>query len=250
MATVNKYRLFCIEENTYVYEWDTVEPTICPNDHADKSINTSLTTIVDNITADKVQVEEDSNGYFETTHLLFDIPSGTPGDITEYDISWPMDILLWKTLLTPTTDMIGDTITVVASPEATIGVLAAPINIGDTTFTVNSTVIDNAYRGFLVTIDDGVNKDVLGRCIAIDSVNSTISVETAASYAFAAGTPVKVSVYTIKDLYITDTTTIDIAAKGIKGKTVTAGMVMRVYYTNNSGTAKIFRWRIEFYNDG
>ena len=54
-----------------------------------------------------------------------------------------MDILLWKTILTPTPDMIGDTISVLAVPETTVGVLTVGASIGDTVLNVNSTVTDN-----------------------------------------------------------------------------------------------------------
>jgi len=250
---INRYQVYCIEEGKFIETLSETAPTECPNpiNHTSRAINQDLTSIIETFDKNIIRAEEDTDGYFETTHITMSIPSGTPGDTTEHDVSWPMDILLWRTLLTPTSDMIGDQISVLASPETTVGVLAAPVNIGDTVLTVNSTVIDNMWRGFLITLDDGVNKDVLGRCTAIDSGASTITVETATSYAFAAGTtPVKISVYILKDLYISDTNVIDIGTKGFKGKTITAGTILRVYYTNNSGTAKTFRWRPEYYNDG
>lgn len=244
---VNKYRLYCDTEG-YVYTWDTVEPTVCPNDSG-HSISGPI-TIVETISVNKFTAVENSDGYFETSHVKMDIPSNLPETVTEHDVSWPMDILLWKTILTPTSDMIGDEINVVASPETTVGVVGAPVGIGDTVITVNSTVLENTMRGFLITLDDTVNKDVLGRCTNIDLNNSTITVETPTSYAYSPGTPVKISVYIIKDLYISDTNNVDIGAKGFQGKSLPAGTILRVYYTNNSGTSKVFRWRPEYYNLG
>ena len=250
MATeVNQYRVWCNDEAAYVYTWDSVEPTVCPNNNT-HIINTSLTTIVNTVATNRVIAEENSDGYFETEHITINIPSGTPGDLFEHDVTWPMDVLLWRTLITPTSDMIGDTISVVASPETTVGVLTAPVTGGDTVFNVNSTVTDNMWRGFLVNLSDGVNKDFLGRCINVDSVAGTITVSTAAVNNFAAGSAVQIGVFTLKDIYVADTSTIDIGLKGAKGKTVTAGMIMRVRYTNNSGTSKTLRWRSEIYNQG
>lgn len=246
---VNQYRVYCNDEADYVYTWSSSEPTTCPNNNG-HTINASLTTIVDTVSATTVKTEENTEGYFETEHILMNIPSGTPGDVTEHDVTWPCDQLLWRTILDPTSDMIGDSISVLASPETTVGVLMAPVNIGDTTVTVNSTVTDNAWRGFLITIDDGVNKDVLGRCTNVDSGAGTISFQTPTSYAFAPGTPVKISVYVLKDIRITNINTIDIGSKGFKGKTITAGLILRVYYTNNSGTAKEFLFRSETYMRG
>lgn len=247
---IHHWQYKCVEEDALVYMWSKDAPTTCPNNNTHTIDSNTPVTIIDTITTNKVQVEEDSHGYFETTHLLFDIPTGTPGNVTEHDVSWPMNILLWKTYLTPSSDMIGDTISVLASPETTVGVLTAPANIGDTILNVNSTVLENMYRGFLVTIDDGINKDVLGRCTNIDITNSQISVQTPLSYAFAAMVPVKISVYIIKDIHIGSAEKISIAAKGFKGKNIPAGMIVRVYYTNNSGTVKTFRFRTEIYNNG
>lgn len=249
MSEVNQYRVWCVTENQYVYTWDTQEPTVCPNNNAD-TIDSSLTIITDTVSTSTITAEEDSRGYFETSHIIVNVPSGTPGDVTEHDVSWPMDITLWRTLLTGTNDMMGDAISVLASPETTVGVVMAPVNIGDTTVTVNSTVTDNMWRGFLVTIDDGVNKNVCGRCTAIDSVAGTISFQTATTNSFAPGTPVKISVYVLDNIQIYNTNTIDIGLKGMKGKDLEANTKLRIYYTNNSGTSKTVIWRAEIYNNG
>ncbi len=229
-------------------EFSSLVPTVCPNNSVHE-IESSSVKIAGSY-SDIAKVEEYSDGYFETSHVVMNIPSGTPGDITEHDVSWPMNFLLWKTLITPTSDMIGDLITVVASPETTVGVLTQTVNIGDSTFNVNSTVTDNTWRGFRIVLDDTVNKEVLNRCSAVDSVNGTISTTATTSQSFAAGSAVKIGVYVLKDINVTDTQTIEIGAKGIKGKTIPANMILRVYYTNNSGTSKVLKWRVEGYNTG
>jgi len=243
---VNKYRIYCNHESEYVFTWSNTEPTVCPNNNS-HSINSALTTIVETISTTSFKAEENSDGYFQSEHIVLDIPSGIPGTIVEKDVTWPADILLWRTLITPTADMIGDTISVLAAPETTIGVVTSSVNNGDVTFNVNSTVTDNILRGFLVTLFDGVNKDVLGRCTAVDKIGGTISVEIPAVNSFAPGSAVKISIYTLRNIYISDTTTIDFGNKGFKGKSIPAGLILRVYYTNNSGTSKTLRWRTESY---
>lgn len=248
-VTVNQYRVWCTNPPAhYEYAWGTSPPTVAPSDGS--PINTALTTIIDVISNNNVVAEEMSTGDFETTHITMNISSGSPGDITTYDVTWPMDILLWKTDLTPNSAMVGDTITVMAAPETTIGALTASVSAGATILPVNSTVFAYLVRGYVVTLNDGVNKNVLGRCIAKDTVNNTITVETATTNSFAAGTPVQMSIYVLKDIYIGDTNVISIGLKGMRGKVVPAGTILRVYYTNNSGTAKTFRWRPEYYNNG
>ncbi len=146
--------------------------------------------------------------------------------------------------------MIGDEITVMAVPETTVGALTAPASASDTVLNVDPGIFSYIQRGYVITLDDGVNKDVLGRVTAMDSGAGTITVKTPTTNAFAAGTPVKMSIYILKDIYIADTNVIEIGGKGMKGKNVPAGKIIRVYYTNNSGTAKTFRWRPEYYNNG
>jgi hypothetical protein len=253
MTDVYQYRVYCNTEAAYVYVWGTTGPTVCPNNNT-HSINTSLTAIVNTVSTNTVVASEDSkDGYFETSHIIMTIPSGTPGNIIPNDVSWPMNVLLWKTIITPTSDMIGDSISVVASPETTIGVLTSPIGIGATgaaVLNVSATVISNIWRGFRVNLFDGVNKNVLGRCTDVNKVNNTITVEIANTNGFAAGAYVQIGVFVIKEIFITDTAIIDIGTKGFKGKTINAGVKLRVLYTNNSGTAKTLRWRIEMYNLG
>ena len=237
------YKLFCKSENQVVYDWNTSTPTLCPN-NSYHSIAADSVRLADDY-KDIAEVKENSDGYFETTHIVMNVPTGSPGDIVTHDVTWPMDILLWRTLLTQTSDMNGDSISVVAAPETTVAVLTATVNVGDTVLNVNSTA--NIERGFLITLDDGTNKDVLGRCTAVDSGAGTITVETATSYSYVANDPVKISIYILKDIDIVNTETMDIGSKGFKGKTITQGTILRIYYTNNSGTSKTVRWRPELY---
>lgn len=254
---VHKYCIWCDTESANVYTWATSTPTVCPNNNT-HSINTNLTTIVETVSSNQVEVtsgkiiaQENSDGYFETSHIEMSISSGTPGAITPHDVTWPMDFLLWRTLFTPTADMVGDYISVVASPNTTIGVLTAPVTPGTTTFNVNSTVTANMMRGFLVNLYDGVNNNILGRCTNVNVGAGTITVQTATTNSFAAGTTyVQIGIYVLKDIFIADTSIIDIGLKGSKGKTITAGMILRVFYTNNSGTSKTIRWRYEGYLQG
>lgn len=249
MSSIYNWEFTCVDESTLVYDWSTTVPTVCPNNNT-HTIDVTHASVVESIVSNIYKTEENTTGDFETTHIKMDIPSGTPGDVTEHDVTWPMNILLWITDLTPTSDMIEDEITVMAAPETQVGAITGLVNIGDTVLNVDPGIFNYIKRGYLITLDDTTNKDVLGRLIAHDSVAGTITVDTPTSYSYAPGTPVKISIYIIKELYVADTNVIPIGRKGMKGKLVDAGRILRVYYTNNSGTAKIFRWRPEYYNDG
>lgn len=242
------YKLFCNSEGKVVRVWGSTPPTTCPN-------NNTHDIALDSIREDhqfnnKIITEENTTGDFETEDITMEIPQGVPGEVSEHDVTWPMDFLLWKTILKPSSEMIGDLITVLAIPETTVGAIVAPINIGDTTFYVDPGIFNYIKRGYVITLDDTTNKEFLGRITHIDSVSGTITTENATAYGYNPGTPVKMSIYVIKNLYMSDTDPIEIASKGIKGKSIQSGGILRVYYTNNSGTYKMFRWRTEGYNDG
>lgn len=248
-SEVYLYQVYCVTEAKYVFQWGETQPTTCINDTA-HAINSALTTIINTISTQTVKAAEDSEGYFETGNIVVNVPSTTPGNVITHDVTWPYKILLWKTILNVKTDMIGDTISVVASPNTIIGVITAPAAIGSQTFNVNSTVIQNMQRGFLVNLYNGVINDILGVCTNINRVNNTISVETPTINAFAAGSYIRIGVYVMKNIVCHDVNTISIGDKGAKGKTIEPGQILRIYYTNNSGTTKTVYYRYECYNMG
>jgi len=242
------YKLFCLSERQVVRKWATSPPTQCPN-------NSTHKIELDSVREDEkfegiVKASENSDGDFETTHITMQIPPGNVGDVSEHDVNWPMDILLWVTYLTPNNDMIGDEITVLADPERQVGGIIAPVNVGDTVLHVDPGAFAHIQRGYLVTLNDGSNKDVLGRIVALDSAAGTVTVENPTSFAFSPGTQFQRSVYVLKDIYVFTTETVRIGEKGFKGKLVPSGVNLRVCYKNNTGTAKTFRWRPEYYNMG
>ena len=86
MTTVNQYRVYCNDEATDVATvWDVTAPTVCPNNGA----HTIQSFILDSVSAETVQALEPTEGYFETTTVTMTIPAGTPGTVTEHDVTWP-----------------------------------------------------------------------------------------------------------------------------------------------------------------
>lgn len=255
-SVLHKYRLKCIEEDIYVYRWAETEPTICPNDHADRTIDSNLTSIVETIQINTVTAQENSDGDFTSQMFMNDIPSGTPGDITNHDDAiFDVNALLWKTIIYPTPDLVGDVINVRGIKMTfynIVGVLIATANISDTILNVSSTVTDNVYKGMEVELDNGAGTtENVGVIKAIDTTpgSETITVKTPLTTSFAAGSMVRVEVVVMKDIpIITDKFPIIIDGKGFKGKNVDEGDVLRVKYKNNDGVAKKIYWRVEYYN--
>ena len=251
MTTVCKYRIHCIEENIDVIVHDTSPPTLCPNDHADRTIDTNLTTIISEITTNSFMAYEPTSGYFQHTTRELTIPSGTPGDTPSYDFTWPMDILLWKVEFSPGSACVGDFFNVIADPLKNAGALTTNAVISDTVLDVPASLVTNEdiLPGVEVTLDDTTNTQDVGRITLIDKVNNKITVENPLSFNFNSGvTNVLINICLVKDrkIYKADDK-IKLAEKGFRGKILPKNTVLRCDYKNNDGAAKALHFDLEYY---
>jgi len=250
MTSVYNYRVYCIEEVKFVTAWGTVAPSICPNNHADRTIDTAQTTIIGTISTTSVTTNEPTTGHFQHTTLVADIPSGDIGDVSTFDFSWPMDLQLWKSDFFVSTANIGDTVRGIAAPNTQIGVLTVAANIGDTVLYVpNATVtIKQMTKGLYISLDDGISSTSYGRVTAFSTTANTITVETPLTQAYSIGAIVRMNIYTIRDmvLFVTDKFQ-RVGDKSFKPKILPANTVLQLQYTNNSVNAKTLRIAFEYY---
>lgn len=245
MSTVYYYKLWCNDENAYVYVWDTQEPTVCPNVNT-HSINLESISIEDSVSEEKVIINEESanktGGYFKIESQAFDAP---PNTITTYDFSYPikMGVLAIKV---PTNDnQEGDIMSVFLAPNTTIGVITSDANIGDTILNVSQTVINNIALGFYVNITDFVNSDELNRVIGINKVNNTITVETPVQTGFtASGTYVQISINYMDKWEIGRGWVYEFGDSKIGASVADENVPARVIYENKTNETK--RVRIAF----
>ena len=122
----------------------------------------------------------------------------------------------------------------------------APVNPGDTTFTVSPTVTMYAQQGFYIKITDGVNADKVGMVIAVDSVNGTITTDVGATHSFAPGSYVMLNVYVAKNLKIISPDKHAIGYGTMGGKAVPAGTNIQMVYKNNGGNYKTVSYHYEY----
>lgn len=254
-STVNLYRCYCIEEATQVDIWSTTEPTACTNPatHTSRALDPVSTTIINTISANTVVAEESSEGWFNATTVSLDIPASAPGTVHSTSISWPAEVLLWKTAIymegDPTLD--GDMINVIAGPDTTIGYITAPATTGVTTVHVSSTVLQYITRGIDATITDGTHRNDLGLVTAVDAVNSTISFQTALANDFAPGSLILLNVHTLKHMEVNHMIkSYKIGDKGFRGKLLPANLPLELRYTSNSGVATKIVCKVESYIKG
>lgn len=251
MTIVYLYRVHCIEENLDVTLWSQSVPTLCPNDHADRTIDSSLTVIESSIGDNIVTAQEPTEGYFQATVVDVNVSSGSIGDVTDHDYSWPMDMSMWQLEFLASSANIGDTIDIAIAPDTVIGVLTSAASVSDTVLNISSAVFstDTIKKGIDVKISDGVNTDLGGRIVGYDPENHTVTLETALTNAYAIGTPVYITIYPVKSYKITqDKAVVNFGKKGFKGKSIPKDTTIRVSYTNSDGSAKTLHMHLEFYH--
>ena len=250
VITTYIYSLYCLEEATTIYpivNIDGVAPTLCPHDHANRT-NIAAVTLVKTVSTKSTILEEQVVGLYETKSFEFAVPSGTAGDVTSFDVTFPTDIEIWDSCIDVLTDNIGDQVTFNIAPETTIGVLTAPVSSGTLLNVLNATVASpNVFVGANIILDDTVTTQDLGQLISKDTFNNQMTVQNAVSNSFAAGTAIKQSILMLDNFKMSSANRLKFGRRGFKSKTVPAGTIIRVLYTNNSGTAKNFYANVEFY---
>jgi hypothetical protein len=250
-TSVKKWRVWCTTDNKYEYVWSETEPTTCPYNPISHTIDASKTAAIEIINENIVSIKEElvqTQGIYRFRGYDFTIPSGTPGAVTQLNITWNRPITLLNGEFDAQTAHIGDLITAKVIPPTPIGAITAPVSIGDTVIHASPTVFDNIYNGFNVYITDGVNLDVLGENMSKNDVAGTITVQTAAAHAFSPLSPtyISIDVPVVENLTVKTARTYEFAKKKVGGKMIPAGVTFRIYYTNNSGTQKDFSFNFEF----
>lgn len=82
--TLHRYRIWCVTENAYVYEWAETEPTDCPNNNS-HTITSSLTSIVDTV-SDAIAYNDISDLNSTTIALgASGVFTGTAENVLEYN---------------------------------------------------------------------------------------------------------------------------------------------------------------------
>lgn len=247
---VKRWQVVCLAENKLVEVFSPDVPTLCPNDHPDRSIDTSRVVLLETIKSNRVEVVDGVPGQFQHTSLRMSLPEGDPDSKSVFNFTWPMNIQIWRTEFMPGPEHKGDTINVCIDPDRTIGVLTQNGNIGDTELYLSPSAFGypGLIRGIEVNLTDGVNTQHVGRLIAFDSTIFKMTVEKPLEYNFSAmSTYFQVCLHIVKDAYISQPLlSYGIGQKGLAAKSLPANIVMRVIWTNGSGAAKDVTFILEY----
>lgn len=249
---VYQYRMFCETEGTHVYVWGDKKPTACPNVNT-HTVTANSITVVRRVAENNVSIIEEepevgnkpTGGHFAARTISLSIPANET--ITE-SISWPFPISVFAISYISAQNQYGDVVNVYIARETTVGALTANAAVGATVLNVSPTVLAHVKVGFEITIDDGVNKNVLGRLFDIDEAAGQITVETATTHEFAAATPtyVKMSIHMLQGHVFASGGSVAIGESKLGGSYLPANTPVTIVYQNNSSEDKLFVPFVEY----
>jgi hypothetical protein len=251
MSVIYLWRIHCIDENEDKVTWAVPKPTTCPNCSSSNITHEVIVNSkpIESLESSAITVSDTSKGYYQVGSIKMEVPSGTAGDITNIDITFPMETIIWTSSTHASANMVGDSICVVIDPDKSIGSLTDDLLIGQTKLYVNSTVLDTVKVGFDITVDNGTSKEDLGRVLDINTTESTIMVESGPTVNFyQTNTTILLNLCMIRDFVFDQfSNKIQFGDKGLRGKIVPADTIVRVKYKNNGTDAKTWYWKIEYF---
>lgn len=252
-SEVYLWEVYCQTNSVYREVWSLTEPTTCPDNNTHTISSSPPPRIIQSVKSKDVRIVEEADGVTQGIYKFkgyaMDIPSGNVGNVTTALYTFPYPITLINGWFIAHDHNQGDNIELSVADNTVIGAIAAPLYSGNTTLTVTSTVLNNLYKGYFVSVTDGNNVNDLGICTDINPLNSTISVATPATNTFSPLSPtyVMMQVKVVEDFAIpVSNIRYAFAEKKVGGKFLPANIPVYVKYTNNSGNAKAFCYNIEY----
>jgi hypothetical protein len=181
----------------------------------------------------------DTNGYYMAEGRKFQIPAGL--EIYVADHTFPLTSCIYGLKAHVTADNVGDTFSLLINPDAVIGVLTQPVELGSTSINVSPTVTQNVVSGFYVKVNDEER-----RVLRVDKENHILTLDSPLDSAYDPGAPIKLRLYIAHNYEMGSFDTIDIGYGGMGGKTLPAGTTVRLEYRNSNQVAKHFCVNFEY----
>jgi hypothetical protein len=241
MPTVYKWKIYCTTENAFIEGWSETAITTCPNNTA-HTVNPDSVSEVEVISPSNVNLIQGAppigsisttpvGGFYRQFTRAFDCPvSATTTDT----FSFPFPVAILGACLPVSSDMKGDIINAYAANNVTVGVLTAPVALLDTVIPVSLTVIQNIFPGRKVSITDGVNTTDYIQVISKNTDTNTITLQTGSTFAFAAGSVVRLRIHYIDTMELSEPGTVKIGVGSINGTYIPTNIAITISYQNTS----------------
>ena len=243
MSSVSKWRVYCVEHDQPFIVYSKTEPTSC----AEGTIIPEKTVRLEKISSKITKIKTMNEGKFQVTSLPIDVPSNS---VSQHYISFPMDLQLSEVKFMPKSEMVGDSFSFIISPDTPVGKLTQDVNISDTTFNVEPSVVLNELicKGVEVVLESSSNKkEDLGRIVSYNTENYTLTTEHHVTQNFSSSDSVKLNTYFIKDLIIAhDKEYYKFGSKGFGTQLIPANTPGLIVYKNNNNTSKKLFLELEY----
>jgi hypothetical protein len=264
MTTVNKYELYCIDEQQFVSSWGTTPPTKCPNDTSHQ-VNPDSVNIVGGVSENVVSIDS------VNTPPGADATSGTykydcivmtcnPNAITTYDLVEPIPMCINAVEFSILEQNCGDVVSTTVSPDTLIRnpITGMPItttqqiSANTKTFTVPSYILTYLTRGYyLKLMDDSDSNNIiineLEQIVSTNATNSTVTTKSATSHTFPIGSKILIERRIIDQFHLNRPESHMFGSTIIGSSYVPANTVTQIAYKNNTSETKKFVVYYEYY---
>lgn len=241
MTTVYKWKIYCTTEDAFIEGWSETEIKTCPNDTA-HTVNPDSVSKVDQVSPNTVSIIQGApptgslsttpvGGFYRILGKAFDCPVSTTTDNT---FSFPYPVAVTGAYIPVSSDMKGDILNVYAAQNVNVGVLTAGVAASATVIPVSLTVIQNVFIGRKVRITDGVNTTDFIEVISKNTNTNEITLATGITFAFAAGSLVKLCIHYVKDMEFSEPGMYKIGVSNVNGTYIPTNIPITLSYTNNS----------------
>ena len=247
---LNKWRIFCQTENTWVYKWledGASDPSECFTNNT-HTVNENSISIIDVIESKEVIIKEETTktqGNFRTEGFKFDIPAQSEY-IGNISFNYPVNLLsVWFNV---NTENLGDRLTVEFQPLYA-GTVQADISSPTTSIQVDLITANIINIGYIVVLkrDSDNHTEKLGEVLAVNKTTGVLTVSTATTDTFSIGDNVYLRVSGVKNLYLTSIGRHSIGASKLGATFIMAGGVFYAYYTNSTPLmTKNFYYELEY----
>lgn len=235
----------CITENTTVFsDFTSTKPTACPRNNTHQ-INADAIFPLESIAAGYVQICQGgtANAYFKLQSYEFATSTATA---ESFEVIFAYPVVPRLMTFRPSTDNIGDSVSIVSSPAKYIGKTTAIGVFNTNILTISSAAISSVSVGQLVTAKSGIVQLQLGEVIAINYETNTLTFGRVLPATVLLNSDLYATTELVTNMKILTTDPIQIGINNLTSNEVPAGQGFTIGYLNSTRTRKNINFTIEY----
>jgi hypothetical protein len=250
MTEQYQYRVYCCTESNFIDSWLYDAPITCPNNYKHTIDSNQIYKFdqryVGRTNAVMIKQEEtQTQGLYRYECINYNITSN-PDQIHDTKFNYPVNLLSAKIITSETHR--GDIINYDVIPPPPIGLLTSNVNIGDSNFNVDNTVLSIMKKGYHMVLLSSNNHFIedLGEVIDKNIPLNILTTQFASSNNYPAGVGVHMDVNSIKNLTISEPNWYSIVDSRFTGAYLPNGVTLRLRYQNSNLQPKSFSLHTQY----